>query len=196
MPTSVEISVAKQNALDAAIAADNSPLAKLLELYGQITNKRQYIDKPDSNAKVRITTPIKQAKLAADADTYWKKHSGLGLIGANFGFDTNTSNFGLAVIKRDATGAIKPRCALAAGRAVWRWQCCDAAHACQLAIPTCKLQVWLVEWHFGIWQIKSILCCETVCVYVNAHVPIKPRNYESRIKNEVTQKLHTQKLRL
>lgn len=104
MPTSVEISVAKQNALDAAIAADNSPLAKLLELYGQITNKRQYIDKPDANVKVRITTPIKQAKLAADADAYWKKHSGLGLIGANFGFDTNTSNFGLAVIKRDAKG--------------------------------------------------------------------------------------------
>lgn len=103
LPSNVEIDVAKQNAVDEALKYDKSAFATLLGVIEEL-RKPKYIDKPDANQKIRITQPIKQAKLAADAEIYWRKHSGLGLIGADFGFDTNIGNFGLAVIKRDAKG--------------------------------------------------------------------------------------------
>ena len=103
LPSSVELNVAKQNAVDAAINDHRPAIAKVLEFIKE-RSKPKYLHKADDNEKVRITPAIKQAKLAADAEAYWRKHSGLGLVGADFGFDTNTGNFGLAVIKRDAKG--------------------------------------------------------------------------------------------
>jgi hypothetical protein len=103
LPSSVELNVAKQNAVDAAINDDRSSNAKILEFINEL-RKPKYLHKANDNEKVRITPAIKQAKLTADAEAYWRKHSGLGLVGADFGFDTNTGNFGLAVIKRDAKG--------------------------------------------------------------------------------------------
>jgi hypothetical protein len=103
LPSSDDLNVAKQNAVDASFQFDRSAFVTLLGVINEL-RKPKYIDKPESNPKIRITQPIKQAKLAADAELFWKKHSGLGLIGADFGFDTNTGNFGLAVIKRDAKG--------------------------------------------------------------------------------------------
>lgn len=104
LPTSLEISVAKQKAVDAGIAYESTTAALLLRFVEKLKQKKSYINKPNTNEKVRLSPNVKQAKLAADAQAYWKKHSGLGLLGADFGFDTNTSNFGLAVIKRDAKG--------------------------------------------------------------------------------------------
>lgn len=103
LPSSVEISVAKQNAVDAAINDNRSAIAKVLEFINE-RRKPRYIHKAGDHQKVRITPAIRQSNLAADAETYWRKHSGLGIVGADFGFDTNTGNFGLAVIKRDAKG--------------------------------------------------------------------------------------------
>ena len=103
-PTSLEVSVAKQNAVDEAIAAELSEaemLAKLIEEYG---HEAMFIHKSELPTRVRLTTEQKQAKLAADAAAYWKKNSGLGLIESDFGFETDTSNIGLAVVKRDASG--------------------------------------------------------------------------------------------
>lgn len=104
MPSSVEFQVAKQNALDKAIAYDNSTTALLLGMLEEFTNRKKYIDKPSTTEKVRLTPAIKQSKLADDAQTYWKKHKGLGLIASGVGIDTDTSNFGLAVVKADPKG--------------------------------------------------------------------------------------------
>jgi hypothetical protein len=42
--------------------------------------------------------------LAADAAAYWKSNRGLGQVESDFGFETDTSNIGLALVKRDASG--------------------------------------------------------------------------------------------
>ena len=104
MPSSLEFQVAKQNALDKAIVYENSTTALMLGMLEQYLNRKKYIDKPSATEKVRLTPAIKQSKLADDAQTYWKKHKGLGLIASGVGIDTDTSNFGLAVVKADPKG--------------------------------------------------------------------------------------------
>lgn len=104
LPTSIEIAVAKQNAVDEAIAAELSEAEMLAELVKEYGHEALFVRKPKQLAKIRLTPELKQAKLAADAAAYWKKNSGLGLIESDFGFETDTSNIGLAVVKRDANG--------------------------------------------------------------------------------------------
>lgn len=104
LPTSLEIAVAKQNAVDEVIAAEQSEAEILAELVRDYGHEAMFIRKPKLPAKVRLTPELKQAKLAADAAAYWKKNNGLGLIESDFGFETDTSNIGLAVVKRDASG--------------------------------------------------------------------------------------------
>jgi hypothetical protein len=104
LPSSFEIGIAKEAAASEVIAQELNEaeiLAEVIRDYGHLYDFVRY---PKLLPKVRLTAAIRQAKLAADAEKYWKKHGGLGLIDANFGFDTDTSNFGLAVVKRDATG--------------------------------------------------------------------------------------------
>jgi hypothetical protein len=104
MPSSVEINVAKQNAVDAVIGEELGEAAMLAELITEYGHDAVFIRKQKPNQNIRLSPAIRQVKLAADAEKYWKKQSGLGLIDADFGFDTDTNNFGLAVVKRDATG--------------------------------------------------------------------------------------------
>ena len=104
LPTILEVDVAKQNAVDEAIAAELSEAEMLAELIDEYGHEAIFIHKPKLPAKVRLTPELKQAKLAADAAAYWKRNSGLGLIESDFGFETDTSNIGLAVVKRDASG--------------------------------------------------------------------------------------------
>ena len=103
-PTNLEVSVAKQNAVDEAIGAELSEAEMLAELVKEYGLEAVFIRKSKLPAKVRLTPELKQAKLAADAAAYWKKNRGLGLIESDFGFETDTSNIGLAVVKRDASG--------------------------------------------------------------------------------------------
>ena len=103
-PTDLELSVAKQNAVDKAIWAELSEAEMLVELVKKYGHEAIFIHKPKLPAKVRLTPEQKQAKLAAAAAAYWKKNRGLGLIESDFGFETDTSNIGLAVVKRDESG--------------------------------------------------------------------------------------------
>ena len=104
LPTSYEIATAKQVAADEAVEAELSEAQLLAELINEFGHEYDFVRNPKPIPKVRLTAEIRQKRLAADAEKYWKKHSGLGLIDADFGFDTDTSNFGLAVVKQDATG--------------------------------------------------------------------------------------------
>jgi hypothetical protein len=104
LPTSLEISVAKQNAVDEEIAEELTEAEMLAELVKEHGHEYVFIRKPKHVEKVRLSPQVKKSKLAAEAEAYWKKNSGLGLIDADFGFETDTSNFGLAVVKRDASG--------------------------------------------------------------------------------------------
>jgi hypothetical protein len=104
LPTSYEIAIAKQVAVDEAVAGELSEAELLAELINEFGHEYDFVRNQKPIPKVRLTAEIRQKRLAADAEKYWKKHSGLGLIEADFGFDTDTSNFGLAVVKRDATG--------------------------------------------------------------------------------------------
>lgn len=104
LPTSIEINAAKQNAVNEDIAAELTEAEMLAELVKEYGHEYVFIQKPKLVEKVRLSPVVKKSKLAAEAEAYWKKNSGLGLIDADFGFETDTSNFGLAVVKRDATG--------------------------------------------------------------------------------------------
>lgn len=104
LPTSIEINAAKQNAVDEDIAAELTEAEMLAELVKEHGHEYVFIQKQKLVEKVRLSPVVKKSKLAAEAEAYWKKNSGLGLIDADFGFETDTSNFGLAVVKRDASG--------------------------------------------------------------------------------------------
>jgi hypothetical protein len=104
LPTILEINAAKQNAVDEEIAAELTEAEMLAELVKEHGQEYVFIRKPKHVEKVRLSPQVKKSKLAAEAEVYWKKNSGLGLIDADFGFETDTSNFGLAVVKRDASG--------------------------------------------------------------------------------------------
>lgn len=104
LPTSIEINAAKQNAVNEDIAAELTEAEMLAELVKVHGHEYVFIQKPKLVEKVRLSPVVKKSKLAAEAEAYWKKNSGLGLIDADFGFETDASNFGLAVVKRDATG--------------------------------------------------------------------------------------------
>ena len=104
MPTSVEINAAKQNAVDEAVAAELNEAEMLAELIKEYGHEAVFIRKKKPIQHVRLSPALRQSKLSVQAEAYWKKQSGLGLIDADFGFDTDTNNFGLAVVKRDATG--------------------------------------------------------------------------------------------
>lgn len=104
LPTSIEIAAAKQNAVDEVITAELTEAEMLAELMKEHGHEYVFIQKPKQVEKVRLSPVVKKSKLAAEAEAYWKKNSGLGLIDADFGFETDTSNFGLAVVKRDASG--------------------------------------------------------------------------------------------
>lgn len=99
-----DIDIAKQAAMDAEITAELSEAEMLAELVKEYGHTAVFIRKPKPLDKVRLSATVKQSKLAAHAEAYWKRHSGLGLIDAEFGFDTDINNFGLAVVKRDVTG--------------------------------------------------------------------------------------------
>ncbi len=103
-PTDLEVSVAKQNAVDEAIDAELREAEMLEQLEKEFGHRAIFIHKPKLPTKIRLTPELKQAKLAADAAAYWEKNSGLGLIESDFGFETDTSNIGLALVKRDASG--------------------------------------------------------------------------------------------
>lgn len=104
LPTSIEINAAKQNFVNEDIAAELTEAEMLAELVKEYGHEYVFIQKPKLVEKVRLSPVVKKSKLAAEAEAYWKKNSGLGLIDADFGFETDTSNFGLAVVKRDASG--------------------------------------------------------------------------------------------
>lgn len=104
LPTSIEINAAKQNAVNEDISAELTEAEMLAELVKEHGHEYVFIQKPKLVEKVRLSQVVKKTKLAAEAEAYWKKNSGLGLINADFGFETDTSNFGLAVVKRDASG--------------------------------------------------------------------------------------------
>ncbi len=104
IPSSFEIGIAKEVAAGEAIAHELSEAEILAELKREYGDEFDFIRNTKPIPKVRLTAEIRQKKLADEAEKFWKKHSGLGLIDADFGFDTDTSNFGLAVVKRDATG--------------------------------------------------------------------------------------------
>lgn len=104
LPTSLEINAAKQNAVDEEITAELTEAEMLAALFRDYGHEAVFVHKSQLPAKVRLTPELKQSKLAAEALEYWKSNSGLGLIDSDFGFETDSSNIGLAVIKRDATG--------------------------------------------------------------------------------------------
>jgi hypothetical protein len=104
LPTSLEISAAKQNAVEEEIFAELTEAEMLTELVKEHGHEYVFIRKPKHIEKQRLSPQVKKSKLAAEAEAYWKKNSGLGLIDADFGFETDTNNFGLAVVKRDASG--------------------------------------------------------------------------------------------
>ena len=104
LPTRLEIDAAKQNAVDEAIVAELTEAEMLSELVKEHGHQYVFIRKPKQIDKVRLSPQVKKLKLASEAEAYWNKNNGLGLIDADFGFETDTNNFGLAVIKRDASG--------------------------------------------------------------------------------------------
>jgi len=104
LPTSLQIYAAKQNAVDEEIAVELTETQMLAELVKEHGHEYVFFRKPEHVEKVRLSPQVRKSKLAAEAESYWKKNSGLGPIDADFGFETDTSNFGLAVIKRDASG--------------------------------------------------------------------------------------------
>ena len=104
LPNSIDISAAKQNAIDEEIAVELNEAQMLAELVKQYENDYVFIHKPKEVDKGRLSPQVKKSKLSTEAEAYWKKSSGLGLIDADFGFETDTNNFGLAIVKRDASG--------------------------------------------------------------------------------------------
>jgi len=104
LPTSYEIATAKQFAADEAVAVELSEAQILAELIKEFGSEYDFIRTPKPNEKIKLDAEKRHKLLAAVADKYWKKQNGLGLIDADFGFATDTSNFGLAVVKRDKTG--------------------------------------------------------------------------------------------